>query len=150
MGRVILFDHAIRATADACTVSRTVISTDIDPEDVPLTIDHPFGRIETTLAEWMRTGARPAPEGAPDRGVHAVDRSAPAAHSGPAVVPERRGVPPAHRRGRARAALALASLTRAHERATPEPGAVEALSAAIEPSGMCSQDGRLRASYMTS
>jgi hypothetical protein len=32
---------------------------DIDPEDVVLTIDHPFGRIEATLAEWMRTGPGP-------------------------------------------------------------------------------------------
>ncbi|GAA4499221.1 hypothetical protein GCM10023191_045700 [Actinoallomurus oryzae] len=31
-----------------------------------------------------------------------------------------------------------------------EPGAGEALSAAMEPSGMCSHDGRFRASYMTS
>ncbi|WP_329256154.1 hypothetical protein OG417_15970 [Actinoallomurus sp. NBC_01490] len=32
---------------------------DIDTEDVLLTIDHPFGRIETTLTEWMRTGPGP-------------------------------------------------------------------------------------------
>ena len=32
---------------------------DIDTEDVLLTIDHPFGRIEVTLAEWMRTGPGP-------------------------------------------------------------------------------------------
>lgn len=30
-----------------------------DPEDVIVTIDHPFGRIEPTLAEWMRKGPGP-------------------------------------------------------------------------------------------
>ena len=33
--------------------------TDLDPEDVLLTIEHPFGRVEATLAEWMRTGPGP-------------------------------------------------------------------------------------------
>jgi hypothetical protein len=39
-----------------------VISVDVDPEDVLLMIDHPFGRIETTLAEWMRRGPGPRAE----------------------------------------------------------------------------------------
>ena len=30
-----------------------------DPEDVLLTVDHPFGRVETTLAEWMAVGPGP-------------------------------------------------------------------------------------------
>jgi hypothetical protein len=38
---------------------------------------------------------------------------------------------------------------RADQRAA-DPGAGEALSAAMELSGMCSHDGRFRASYMTS
>lgn len=32
-----------------------------DPDDVVLTIDHPFGRVEATLAKWMATGPGPRP-----------------------------------------------------------------------------------------
>jgi hypothetical protein len=32
-----------------------------DPEDVVLTIDHPFGTVETTLAVWMANGPGPRP-----------------------------------------------------------------------------------------
>lgn len=33
----------------------------IDPEDVVLTIDHPFGTVEASLAKWMATGPGPRP-----------------------------------------------------------------------------------------
>jgi hypothetical protein len=32
-----------------------------DPEDVLLTLDHPFGRLEVTLARWMAVGPGPRP-----------------------------------------------------------------------------------------
>lgn len=34
---------------------------DIDPEEVIVVIEHPFGRVEATLAEWMARG--PGPRG---------------------------------------------------------------------------------------
>lgn len=47
---------------------------DIDTEDVLLTIDHPFGRIETTLTEWMRTGPGPREQVRPVEARRPVDR----------------------------------------------------------------------------
>jgi hypothetical protein len=34
---------------------------EVDPEDVILVLEHPFGRVETTLAEWMLKGPGPRP-----------------------------------------------------------------------------------------
>ncbi len=44
------------AAAGERSCGRAVITADLDPQDVLLYIDHPFGRVETTLADWMRTG----------------------------------------------------------------------------------------------
>ena len=35
--------------------------TDVDIEDVLVTIDHPFGQLEVPLTEWMRRGPGPRP-----------------------------------------------------------------------------------------
>ena len=38
------------------------MSSDIDPEDILVTVDHPFGRVEVPLAEWIRIGPGPRPK----------------------------------------------------------------------------------------
>jgi hypothetical protein len=34
---------------------------DLDPEEINVLIDHPFGHVEVSLAEWMATGPGPRP-----------------------------------------------------------------------------------------
>jgi hypothetical protein len=38
-----------------------VTEAERDPDEVVLVLAHPFGDVETTLAEWMRTGPGPRP-----------------------------------------------------------------------------------------
>jgi hypothetical protein len=35
--------------------------TELDPEDILVTIAHPFGDVEVSLSEWIKTGPGPRP-----------------------------------------------------------------------------------------